>query len=210
MIVSSEEALQSWSKFLNPSSLKANLIQASLYLAAWETFEKGVVSHLEGFYMTGFDEHGYTYSDDYRKDVLVRDKSVFRASLLWFKESGVVDDAAIALADRARQHRNEIAHELPAFVAKISRSVDVELLGKLCELLAKIDRWWIRNVEMAVNSDFDGQDPEEIPDEKIQSGNTIFLGLLFDIATGDESASAKFYEHFLKEARKQAKQRPAR
>lgn len=185
-------------KFLNPQSLRENLITASIYLAAWETFKSGVIGHLEGFYMVGFDREGYKCGDDYESRVLARDKSRLRASLLWFQESGVVDDQDLALVKRANDHRNKIAHELPAFVAKAGHDVDIGLLGELCTLLSKIDRWWIRNIEVPTNPDFDDQDVDAIPDSEIHSGIMLFLTMMFNVAAGDESSSNKFYDEFVK------------
>jgi hypothetical protein len=192
------EVVDSWFKFLNPQSLKCSLVSTSIFLVAWETFERGIIGHLEGFYLIGFDQEGYKFDDNYKADVLSRDKSVFRASILWFKEHGVIDDKDLMVADRARQHRNDIAHNLPAYVAKASHSVDESLLGELCALLNKVDVWWIRNVEIPTNSDFDDQDVDAIPDSEITSGNMLFLTLLFNIATGGESDANRLYEEFVR------------
>src|SRR5205807_409125 len=139
----------------------------------------------------------YKFSDKYKTAVLAEDKSPFRTSMLWFKEADVVDDADLALADRGRQHRNEIAHNLPAYVAKVSHSVDMTLLGDLCKLLNKIDVWWIRNVEIPTNPDFDEQDVDAIPDSEIHSGNMLFLSMLLGIATGDDADANKLYRGFV-------------
>ena len=201
------DVIGSWLKFLHPQSLRSSLISASLYLAAWETFEHGVVGHLEGLYINGFDEDGHTFSDAYQTDVLSRDKSPFRAAMLWFKEHNVVDDCDLALADRAREHRNDIAHNLPAYVAKASHNVDIMLLGDLCKLLSKIDIWWIRNVEIPTNPDFDDQDDEIIPDSEITSGNILFLSMLFNIATGNDADATQFYDRFVETLNKQREPR---
>lgn len=192
-------AFDSWIKFLDPKSLKSNLIAASIYLAAWETFEHGIIDHVESFYCFEFDENGLKHSDRY-KEILARDRSQFRASLLWFKDQGVVDDADLELANRARQHRNEIAHKLPRFVSSVSHNVDVDLLRKMCELLNKIDVWWIRNIEIPTNPDFDDQDVDSIPDSEIRSGNHLFLAMLLQVATGEESEANRFLDEFVKEA----------
>jgi hypothetical protein len=191
------DVMQSWLKFLDPQSLRSNLILASIYLAAWETFEHGVIGNIESFYLNGFDENSFTYSEGYQQ-AMTRDKSPFRASMLWFKDMGIVDAADMELADRPRQHRNDIAHNLPAYLAKASHNVDVALLGDLCSLLSKIDAWWIRNVEIPINSDFDYQDVDAIPDAEIKSGNMLFLSMMFNIATGDETEASELYNEFVR------------
>lgn len=195
MSVEQNNAVESWLKFLNPRSLKSNLISASLYLAAWETFEHGVIGHLEGFYFVGFDQDGDKFSDDYKADVLSRDKSRFKASMLWFKEHNVIDDADLALADRARQHRNDIAHNLPSYISKASHNVDVELLSALCDLQRKIDVWWVVNVEVATDPDFCDK---EIDESRVQSGGMMFLYMMLKIATGEDEEASHFYREFVK------------
>ena len=200
MDIRQADAVDSWLKFLNPQSLKSSLISASLYLAAWETFEHGIIGHLEGFYTVGFDQDGYKFGNDYKADVLSRHKSPFKASMLWFKESNVIDDTDLALADRAREHRNDIAHNLPAYIAKTSHNVDVALLTQLCALLNKIDIWWIRNVEIPTNPAFDDQDVNAIPDSEIKSGNMLFLSMMLSIPTSEGMDASQFYNEFVKMA----------
>lgn len=197
MEVGQRDVMESWLKFLNPQLLRSNLILASIYLAAWETFEHSVIGHIESFYLVGFDENKFTYSEDYKK-VLARDKSPFRASMLWFMDSGVVDAEDMVLADRAREHRNDIAHNLPMYVAKASHNVDVALLGELCALLNKIDVWWIRSVEIPTDPDFDDQDVDALPDSEIKSGNMLFMTMIFKIATGDDAEASELYNEFVK------------
>jgi hypothetical protein len=62
--------------------------------------------------------------------------------LLAFKGRGATGDADMTLADRARTHRNDIAHDMPTYIAKASHTVDVALLGDLCTLNAKIGVRW--------------------------------------------------------------------
>ena len=191
------DVMQSWLKFLNPQALRSNLILASIYLAAWETFEHGIIRHLESFHFVGLDVNGSAYSDEY-KQVLDRDKSQFRASMLWLKDMGVIDAADMGLADRGRQHRNDIAHNLPAYVAQASHNVDVALLGELCTLLNKIDVWWIRNFEIPTNCEFDDHDVDAIPDSEIKSGNMLFLSMMFNIATGDDAQATELYNEVVR------------
>lgn len=66
----------------------------------------------------------------------------------------------------------------------------------LMALFHKIDLWWIKNVELATNPDFDGQD---IKDEDITPGSTLMIRLLMDVAMGDESASSYYIEEWRKQ-----------
>lgn len=194
----SNEFVAGWEKFLNPKKLKSNLISASLFLAAYESLRASIVDQVRGFYWTGFDEHGDNFSDSYTTRVLSRHKSPLRASLLWFLEMQAVTQDDLDLVDRLREHRNKIAHDLPAFVASADCDVDLDLLKQLIELVAKVDRWWIREIELSCDPDFDDRDLSQMDDAEIASGRMIFLSMLFDIATGDESISMDRYEAFMK------------
>lgn len=194
MQTSQREVVEGWAKFLNPLTLRSNLLTASIFLSAWESLTQSIVDQLQGFYCTGFDPNGLTYSDSYRENVLSRHKEKLTASLLWFQESGAIDQADIELVDRIRIHRNEIAHELWKFMATAKHNVDIQLIVGMCGLVAKIDRWWIRNIELDVNPDFDDLDKSAIPDDQIQSGRMIFLEMMIRVAAAEDDASSmKFY-----------------
>lgn len=161
-------------KFLNPHSLRANLMVCSMYLAAWEILENSVIEHLKGFYNPDFR----VSHDTYGSRVLNRHKSPYRASLLWFQENGALDQSDLDLADELRKQRNEIGHKLPQFLSAGSE-VDVNLFFRLFELVAKIDRWWLINYEI---------DTVDIDESEIESGNMLFLRLMLNIVAGDEEA----------------------
>lgn len=103
---------------------------------------------------------------------------------------------AASLTLRIRSHRNEFAHALPEFIGKRNREIDVSLIGQLYKLIAKIDRWWIRQVEIPTNPDFDDQGVDAIPDEKIQSGRMFFLATLVRVAAGDRDEALQTCEQF--------------
>jgi hypothetical protein len=202
---SRNRALESWEQFLNPQELRYGLIGASLYLTAWETLKAAVIDRVRDFYWCGFDENGDKTSPEYETRVLARSKSKLKASLLWFQEAGAIDEADIQRVERVRELRNDIAHHLPEFITG-QREVQAERLIHLCEFVGKIERWWLRNVELPINPDFDDQDISAIPDSEMMSGRMIFLRLLFEIATGDEEESMKYYKGFIQA--KQAECRP--
>lgn len=64
-----------------------------------------------------------------------------------------------------------------------------ERFGEMAILLRKIEVWWIREVEIPTNPDFDGR---EIDDAAIVPGPLIGLQVLQDIALGPDERS-RFY-----------------
>lgn len=189
------KAMKAYVKLLNPEILKDNLIVASLFIVAYETLRASIIDQLRGFYSCGFNANGDIVSERYQEKVLALDKSRLRASLLWLKASQVINDHDIEAVQRVRRHRNELAHNLPRFIATDEAEVDVELFGLIAGLVTKIDRWWIREVELPRNPDFDGRD---VPDDEIVSGRMLFLHLLMNAAASEDGV--RFYESFLERA----------
>jgi hypothetical protein len=194
MNTSEDQVYRSWAKFLNPESLRGNLIAASIFLAAYELLRTSVIDRIRDFFTYEFNEHGGVVSEDYKDKVLSLDKSPLRASLLWLKEMSAIGDTDIELVDKIRKHRNELAHDLPKFIATADAEINIDLLGSIYELLTKIDRWWIKEVDIPTNPDFDRQ---EVADDDIQSGMMLCMQMMLRIAT-DENASV-FWDEFQKQ-----------
>jgi hypothetical protein len=188
------QAHRGWAKFLNPEVLRSNLIVAPIFLAAYEMLRASVIDRIRSFFSHEFRNGEWIASEDYQKKCLALDKSPLRASLLWLKQMSAIDDADIARADRIREHRNQLAHDLPKFLGAPDSEVNVQLLVGIYELVTKIDRWWIRGVDMTTDPDFDGR---EVADEDITSGNMLFIQMMPRIATGEDSGV--FWEEFQKQ-----------
>lgn len=195
------DSVRAWTKFLNPDELRTNLIVSSLFLAAFETLESCVVDQVREFYANGFGPNGLTLSPEYESRVLSRHKSPFRSSMLWLLDSDAVSEKDLELVDRIREHRNRLAHQLPTYIATADVDVDTELLAELCGLVAKIDRWWFREVEMTINPDWDGK---EINAEEVMSGRMLFLHLMLQAAVGDQSKAKSLFDMFVAQANVEA------
>lgn len=120
--------------------------------------------------------------------------------MLWFKEMGAINEDDVATADEIRRHRNELAHEIPKFLTSVKSNLDVSLFDKILALMSKIDRWWIREIELDCNPDFDHLDHNSIPDEEITSGNMILIQIILAGVFGDLETVNSEYEKILEEA----------
>lgn len=191
MSAQDNHARQSWEKFLDPESLRTNLLACALYIVTWETLRSSVIDRVRDFFtLLSVESEAYN-------NILSRDKSPFRATLLWFREMGAIEEADLALVERLAEHRNEIAHELPKFIASIDRQVNLVMLRQMCKLIAKVDVWWVRNMDSPIDPEtLEYIDVSDVPDSEIHSGHMLFLELLFRIAAGDEDEAAYFYRQF--------------
>ena len=180
---SSERARRSWAKFLHPELIKHNLLLCGLYLTAYELLRASVVDQVRSFFTKGVLPEDRRVDSTYARDVLaLNPKDTMHASSLWLQRNGALDENDVADIQRVREHRNAIAHEIPKFIADADHNVELDLLQTIQRLIAKVDRWWIRNVHMTVDPQFDGVEVEE---SDIQSGTMVAFDLALRMALGE-------------------------
>ncbi len=163
--------------------MQEKLVSASLYIAAYDLLKESIVGRIRSFYMVGFDESGEIVDEKYEKTVAARRKSILYASLDWLRENGVINESDCQAFERIRKTRNLLAHELLAIVTADKDCDHIERFEELVFLLKKIEVWWVVNVEIPVNSDFDGQ---EIDAEEIVPGPVLTLQMMLEVASGNE------------------------
>jgi hypothetical protein len=165
----------SWDTFLNPATLRPNLIAASVYISAFELLKTVIVDRIKSFYTHGFDRNGGRSDPEYESEVLSKNRSHVYASLEWLKEMHAIDDADIAASERVKKLRNELAHELTGILFQGLPADLAERLSEMISLLDKIERWWIVKVEIPINPDLNGV---EINKSQVIPGPTMGLRLL--------------------------------
>lgn len=174
---------EQWEQFLSPQTLHERLISASLFITTFELLKESVVGRIRDFYIIGFDENGPTVGGDYKTRVLSRHRSPVYASLSWLLESEAIDDADLEAFERIKSARNNLAHELPSLVFNGEDFKHVEIFHELVALLRKIEVWWVVNVEIPTNPDYDGQ---EIDEDGIVPGPILTLQMMFQVLSGNE------------------------
>lgn len=195
-----EKVKGSWERFLNPASLKNNIITASVHSMAFEMLKSAIEDKIREFFTNGFDEHGPIVSEDYKEKVLKLNRSRTYASLNWLKNMEAIDDNDLETFERIKRHRNELTHELFRFVAQ-GCSFDVrESFNDMVALLRKVEMWWFVNLEMEI-------DPESYPPDldldQVSPGRVWMLELLIKTALDSEDEAIKFYNEFVKQAEAQ-------
>jgi hypothetical protein len=195
-----KDNIDKWIKFLDPENLKGNLIFSSLYIASFEAFKDYVVEEVKFFYNTGFTGDEFTFDPKYETTVKAKDKSIVKATLLWLQESGAVTSEDIEQFDELRQYRNKLSHELITLLFEGLPEELPEKFSKLIELRVKIEKWWLLNIEIPTNPDFDNAG--EIKEDEIMTSSQIFNRLVFDMLSGDEKKASyyknEFEKHFAK------------
>jgi len=187
---------QSWENFLKPEVMRPRLIMASIYIAGFEALKDSIVGRIRDFYFAGFDESGDNIDTDYNAGVLARSRSPVYASLDWLKEQGAIDDRDVETFDRVKRSRNKLAHELLSVLGSEGLPADfAQCFSDMVALLRKIEVWWISNVEIPSNPDFDGA---EVDESGIVPGPVMTMQLLMDIAVGDDEKSRFYYDEFRK------------
>lgn len=189
-------------EFLNPDLLKQHLQAGGIYLAAYEMFKSSLVGRPRDFYLIGMENGKEIISPDYQAEVRSLDrKYVYRASALWWQKQGVLTDKDVDLTASIREHRDEIAHNIPRFLGTSDGIIRLDLLEEMYTLLSKIDQWWIREVEISSISDFDNRDLTQEELDGVMSGNMAFLSLIIPIASGNDSLLRSLYEEWEKRTR---------
>jgi hypothetical protein len=189
-----EKVRQSWEEFLNPDMLRPRIISASIYIAAFEILKDAIVCCIRDFYSIGFDEAGDLIDPRYESEVLRRNRSQLHASLDWLQEHGAIDEADLVKFDRIKNCRNQLAHNLFSILAAEGMPSDFDsTLQQMVALLHKIELWWITEVEIPTNPDFDEKDVDVAG---IVPGRIMGLQWMCDIALGDEKKSRHYYELF--------------
>ena len=185
----------SWEKFLNPDTLRTNLILASLFVTSFEMLKESIIGRISDFFTDGFNEKGWIISDKYQSEVLALNNSPLYASLEWLLSRGVISENDIIEFNKVKKCRNDLVHEIVNFISKDSSINPQTQFLKIYELLNKIETWWILNVEIPTNPDFDNK---EVDGEGIIPGPVMTLRLLIDIALGTEEESKYYYNEFIK------------
>jgi hypothetical protein len=185
-----EKVRASWERFLNPETLRQNLIIASMFLAAYEILRESIIDRIKSFYVSGFDQSDFPVDPEYQTEVLSRHKSVVSASLSWLQEHEAIDEQDIQAFNNVRICRNEIGHELPKMLSEGIGPERAALFAEMVRLLRKTETWWIVNVDIPANPDFDGK---EIDEAGIVPGPLISLQLMMDVALGTGEKGADWY-----------------
>ena len=175
-----------YSKLLSSELTKSILMTSTIYLLTYELLKSSIIEEIKKFYVVGTGYENPAMQQKYASEVLSLDKSVFVASCKWLHNMEAITHEDIQTILTLRELRNEIAHQLPEFLVDNDSNITVNELLKIYEILAKIDRWWIHEVELPANPDFVHFDHEEIETLEVYSGPMIVVSHLIDLLETSE------------------------
>ena len=189
-----KQVQKSWENFLNPDVIRPRLIMTSVYIFAYEILRDSIIGRIRDFFCNGFNEKGDIIDPKYQTEVLNRNKSPVYASLEWLKGMNAVDQNDIEIFDKIKKCRNILAHDFSHLTSGSGLPMDFDdNFRKMVSLLRKIEVWWIVNVELAINPDYDGR---EIDENGIIPGPLMSLQILCDVALGSDEQSRFYFDRF--------------
>lgn len=179
-----------WAEFLNPDVVRSKFITAGLFLVAHEMLLDSIKRHPLFFFSDRWTADGPEESEKYRQEVLALDpkgkNDPVRGSVAWLRRMEALDEDDERAIKRVTEERNRLAHELTVMIGGSAPPTFVEHFSTLVQLVSKIEKWWIINVEMATDPDLAG---EEVDADQVVPGVVLSLDMLSQVALGDgESA----------------------
>lgn len=185
-------AHDNWEHFLNPNVLRPSLLSATMFITTFELLKDSIIDRVRVYYTLSWGDQTAT-SLEYEQGVLTRDKKrrPLPSSLDWLREHDALNETDLQIFKNLTDIRNQLAHELFSVVTGQVPSEYESQFPALIGLLRKVEIWWIVNVEIPTNPDYDGR---EIDEAGITPGALISLQMLIEVASG----SSQLLEHWRK------------
>lgn len=173
-------------KCLDSNCLKQFLIISSLYISAYEILKDSIVKRIDDFFMVGAKCRNWDNKREYDEEMQPyrkkhQDKKLY-ASFEWLLENFAITDEDWQNYESLRKLRNRLAHEMmTCIVENIDDSTNeiFENFKTMISLIKKIEIWWIKNVEIPCNPEFDGL---EVVENEIVPGPVLGIQMLMNAA----------------------------
>ena len=166
-----------------PDIVKRNLINASLLLTAYELMKDSLIRRVNDFFLNmrpGGSIEFINEIKELRKQLPInRRKHYLLVYTRWFEKHGALIEGEVEDVEKIRDYRNKVAHELLDFLVDSDFELDLNYLVQIRDILEKVDIWWVKEIEIPVNQDFDNI---EVKDSDIKSGKMVVLDYLLSIA----------------------------
>ena len=193
-------------KLFTPEILRTNLLLSSLYLTSYEILKVAIIEGVKAFFIyqtpiTDNEEKELLKSVDpklverfrksyekevseYEKEIGIsiddRDKLGLIPSCKWLQRQDALSEEEVHEIRLIRDHRNEIAHELPGLLIGEGFDIQLEHFQRIRTLIHKIDVFWARNDVMFDANTLDEVDIQDVSDDEIVSIRGAMLSLITD------------------------------
>lgn len=203
-MIMSREIRFDLNKALDSDLLRLNLLLSSLYLTAFEILKMSIIEGTKDFlvdqdeltsdavqslgrnfqkelvdrFVEYYKEQVNKYESEIGVNIKNRDRFGLIPSCEWLVKQGVLSEEDFGYIKAIRDHRNEIAHELPTLLVSKGLDVDIGHFQKMRQLIHKVDVFWARNDLLFEPNTLDEVDITDISDEEIISGRVALLDLI--------------------------------
>ena len=186
-----EQTDKNWEAFLTPETVKRKMLLTGVYSYAYEQLKSQIIEPIKSFYKDEFSQNSLD-SESYQNRVMKGSKSVLYASLNWLKEIEAIDPKDIALFEKLKDRRNNIAHELTAFLTTADQTEEalIEDLIHVRALMLKLEQWWFFHVELELNPAYDNLNHEEFDLTKVQGMGSMTLDMLHKVVLSTTESEA--------------------
>ncbi|MBI5033656.1 MAG: hypothetical protein HZB51_24310 [Chloroflexi bacterium] len=162
---------------------------SSLYLTAFEVLKIAIIEPIKGF----FSLTPQKYENEVGIKFDEAEQYALISSCLWLQKNGALTNDEVDEIKSIREHRNEIAHELPNLIASEGSEIRLDLFKQMRELLRKIDIFWARADIFIELETLEVANTQDVRDEDILSSREIILDMITQTVTAylEQRASSK-------------------
>lgn len=100
------------------------------------------------------------------------------ASLKWFIQEGAITQDDFEIYQKIRKRRNDIIHEFLKNLDEGFSDNDGMLFNKMLTIYAKIDKWWINEIEIPTSVE---EVPTDYDRDDVCGGQAIVLSIINSI-----------------------------
>ena len=174
--------MDSWCNILDEDKLKLNVNFAAMFVLNFECLKDYIVSQIRNLYLDSihFEEEKILYkeSKQYKEQVRILDKNIENASLKWFIQEGAITQDDFEIYQKIRKRRNDIIHEFLKNLDEGFFDSDRVLFDKMLTIYAKIDKWWINEIEIPTSVE---EVPVDYDRDDVCGGQAIVLSVINSI-----------------------------
>ncbi len=172
-------------QFFNPENINISLKFISLYIAVYENFKSTIVNNVKYFYWSGIKD-GKEQFENYENEVLNKSQNkknrTLRGTLQWLKDNNAINEEEHLLFEKITDRRNQLAHNMSELILNGLEADIIDLFTDMIKLFEKIEKWWIKEIEIPISGDFTVKEYENIDWDGVTSLNLTMLKIMSDIA----------------------------